>query len=62
MSAATDCYLPLIREGHAVPSQSMRKQWIVGFLVTQKDLVDPATYLGVSMYKYSVDRKVMFAY
>ena len=36
-----------------LPHPSGKKRRIVGYLVTQKDLVDPATYLGVSMYEYS---------
>ena len=36
----------------------MRKCRIVGFLVTQKDLVDPASFLGVHMDGHSIGRKV----
>ena len=45
-------------EGLVEPQQSSRKCRIVGFLVTQKDLADPATFLGVRMCEYST-RKVI---
>ena len=45
-------------EGLVEPHQSMRKCRIVGFIVTQKDLVNPASFLGVHMNKY-LTRKVI---
>ena len=36
-------------EGLVESHQSIRKYRIVGFLVTQKDLMDPASFLGVHM-------------
>ena len=45
-------------EGLTEPHQSSRKHRVVGFLVTQKDLEDPASYLGVRMHEYS-KRKVI---
>ena len=40
------------------PVQSSRKYRIVGFLVTQKDLMDPASFLGVHMDGHSNGRRV----
>ena len=45
-------------EGLVEPVQSSRKCRIVGFLVTQKDLMDPTSFLGVYMDRYSNGRKV----
>ena len=53
-----DWLLSVSVEGLVEPHQSMRKCRIVGFLVTQKDLVDPASFLGVHMDQYST-RKVI---
>ena len=50
--------LGLLYKGVVDPHQSMRKCRIVGFLVTQKDLVNPVSFLGVHMNKYST-RKVI---
>ena len=45
-------------EGLVESHQSSRKYRIVGFLVTQKDLMDPTFFLGVYMDRYSNGRKV----
>ena len=45
-------------EGLVEPVQSNRKYRIVGFLVTQKDLMDPASFLGVCMDGHSNGRRV----
>ena len=45
-------------EGLVESHQSSRKYRIVGFLVTQKDLMDPASFLGVHMDGQSNGRKV----
>ena len=44
--------LRLLYVGVVDPHQSMSKCRIVGFLVTQKDLVDPGSFLGVKMCEY----------
>lgn len=41
--------------------QSNRKHKIVGFLATQKDLVDPASFLGVHMDERSSRRVILSA-
>ena len=54
LCVATDCCLQTFADIVELPAhQSSRKHRIVGFLVTQKDLVDPATFLGVRMYEYA---------
>ena len=45
-------------EGLVEPVQSSRKCRIVGFLVTQKDLMDPASFLGVHMDGQSNGKRV----
>ena len=45
-------------EGLVEPVQSNRKCRIVGILVTQKDLMDLASFLGVHMDGQSNGRKV----
>ena len=45
-------------EGFVESHQFSRKYRIVGFLVTQKDLMDPASFLGVYMDGQSNGRKV----
>ena len=45
-------------EGLVESQQSTRKYRIVGFLVTQKNLMDPASFLGVHMDRQSNGRKV----
>ena len=37
----------------------MRKHRIVGLLVMQKDLADPASFLGINMDKHSHIKKVI---
>ena len=46
-------------EGLVESHQSIRKCRIVGFLVTQKDLMDPTSFLGVHMDRHSNGRKVI---
>ena len=41
--------------------QSSRKHKIVGLLVTQKDLLDPESFLGVRMDEHSNRRVILFA-
>ena len=45
-------------EGLVESHQSSRKCRIVGFLVIQKNLMDPASFLGVHMDRHSNGRKV----
>ena len=58
------CFVELLSgsvEGLVESHQSSRKCRIVGFLVTQKDLVDPASFLGVHMDRHSNGRKVILS-
>ena len=41
--------------------ESSKKQRVVGLLVTQKDLVDPASFLGVHMDEQPSRRVILFA-
>ena len=49
-------------EGLVESHQSSRKYRIVGFLVTQKDLMDLTSFLGVHMDRHSNGRKVILTW
>ena len=53
LCVVTDCCLQTFADIEELPAHQSSRKHRIGFLVTRKDLVDPATFLGVRMYEYA---------